>query len=242
MNPTTAQELKLDELVLDRGGKRVLHGVSLSVRRGEITALVGPNGAGKSSTVMALAGLLPRIAGQTLLDGVPLAAVRAEQVRAAGIAVVPEGHRVLGDLSVRDNLLAAATALPGARLPAAVEQVLGIFPELIPKLALPGRALSGGQKQMVCVAQALIVQPRFLIVDELSLGLAPMVVKRLVAVLQQVVAQGAGVLLIEQFTTVALAVAQQAFVLERGRVAYAGTAAELQELPDILHGSYLAAG
>ena len=242
MNPTTAQELKLDELVLDRGGKRVLHGVSLSVRRGEITALVGPNGAGKSSTVMALAGLLPRISGQTLLDGVPLAAVRAEQVRAAGIAVVPEGHRVLGDLSVRDNLLAAATALPGARLPAALEQVLGIFPELIPKLALPGCALSGGQKQMVCVAQALIVQPRFLIVDELSLGLAPMVVKRLVAVLQQVVAQGAGVLLIEQFTTVALAVAQQAFVLEWGRVAYAGTAAELQERPDILHGSYLAAG
>ncbi|MBV8621116.1 MAG: ATP-binding cassette domain-containing protein [Curvibacter sp.] len=237
-----AGELRLDELVLDRGGKRVLHGVSLSVRCGEITALVGPNGAGKSSTVMALAGLLPRVSGRVMLDGAVLMARRAEQVRAAGIAVVPEGHRVLGDLSVRDNLLAAATALPGPQLKGALEDVLAIFPELEPKLALAGRSLSGGQKQMVCVAQALLARPRFLVVDELSLGLAPMVVKRLVGVLQQVVAQGVGVLLIEQFTTVALAVSQQAFVLERGRVAYAGTAAELRQRPDILHGSYLAAG
>lgn len=233
--------LSLNNLVVQRGGKHVLHGVSLQVAPGQITALVGANGAGKSSLVMALAGALPLVSGGIELDGAALSGRRPEAVRAAGVAVVPEGHRVLGDLSVRDNLRAAATAWPARQVQAEVDRVLAVMPELSEKMDALGRSLSGGQKQMVCVAQALIARPRYLVLDELSLGLAPTVVKRLVALVQQVAAQGVGVLLIEQFTSVALAVSQNAYVLERGRVAFGGTAQTLREQPDILHSSYLAA-
>lgn len=232
--------LKMIDLRLQRGGKPVLHGVSLQIAPGCITALVGANGAGKSSTVMALAGALPIDGGRIELDGQPLQGLRPEAVRARGVAVVPEGHRVLGDLSVKDNLLAAASQLPAGQVGAALAAVLQVLPELQDKLAAPGRSLSGGQKQMVCIAQALIARPRYLVLDELSLGLAPLVIRRLVGVVQQVAAQGVGVLLIEQFTTMALAVAEQAYVLERGRVGYAGTAKDLRDRPEILHDSYLA--
>lgn len=233
--------LSMNNLVVQRGGKHVLHGVSLQVAPGQITALVGANGAGKSSLVMALAGALPLVSGHIELDGVALSGRRPEAVRAAGVAVVPEGHRVLGDLSVHDNLRAAATAWPARQVQAEVDRVLEVMPELVEKMGALGRSLSGGQKQMVCVAQALIARPRYLVLDELSLGLAPMVVKRLVALVQQVAAQGVGVLLIEQFTSVALAVSQDAYVLERGRVAFGGPAQTLREQPEILHSSYLAA-
>lgn len=233
--------LNLNNLVVQRGGKNVLHGVSLQVAPGQITALVGANGAGKSSLVMALAGALPLVSGHIELDGAALSGRRPEAVRAAGVAVVPEGHRVLGDLSVRDNLRAAATAWPARQVQAEVDRVLAVMPELSEKMDALSRSLSGGQKQMVCVAQALIARPRYLVLDELSLGLAPTVVKRLVALVQQVAAQGVGVLLIEQFTSVALAVSQNAYVLERGRVAFGGLAQTLREQPDILHSSYLAA-
>lgn len=232
--------LSVNNLVVQRGGKSVLHGVSMQVAPGQITALVGANGAGKSSLVMALAGALPLVSGGIELDGAALSGRRPEAVRAAGVAVVPEGHRVLGDLSVRDNLRAAATAWPARQVQAEVDRVLAVMPEISEKMDALGRSLSGGQKQMVCVAQALIARPRYLVLDELSLGLAPTVVKRLVSLVQQVAAQGVGVLLIEQFTSVALAVSQYAYVLERGRVAFGGTAQTLREQPDILHRSYLA--
>lgn len=232
--------LQVQDLVLHRGGKAVLHGVSLEIPAGQITALVGANGAGKSSTVMAIAGALPPTSGRIALAGQQLHRLRPEAVRAAGVAVVPEGHKVLGDLSVRDNLRVAASALPAAEVPAALQRVLAIFPELEVKLALPAKSLSGGQKQMVCIAQALIATPRYLVIDELSLGLSPMIVKRLADVVQQVVAQGVGVLLIEQFTSLALAISTQACVLERGRIAFSGASSTLRERPEILHSSYLA--
>ena len=233
--------LSLTDLTVQRGGKTVLHDVSLDIAPGQITALVGANGAGKSTLVMALAGALPMLSGRVELDGAALHGLRPEAVRAAGVAVVPEGHRVLGDLSVHNNLRAAATAWPARQVQAEIDRVLHVLPELEDKMSALGRSLSGGQKQMVCVAQALIARPRYLALDELSLGLAPTVVKRLVAVVQQVAKDGVGVLLIEQFTSVALAVSQQAYVLERGRVAFGGAAQTLRERPEILHSSYLAA-
>jgi branched-chain amino acid transport system ATP-binding protein len=232
--------LSVDSLLLHRGAKAVLHGISLRVPPGEVTALLGANGAGKSSTVMAIAGALPASGGRIEVEGQVLHNVRAERVRALGVAVVPEGHRVLGELSVLDNLRAAATLLPQAEVERGIARVLAIFPELEAKLAMPARSLSGGQKQMVCIAQALIGKPRYLAIDELSLGLSPMIVKRLAEVVQQVAREGVGVLLIEQFTTLALAVSSRVYVLERGRIAFEGASEELRQRPEILHSSYLA--
>lgn len=232
--------LKVKQLQLQRGGKPVLHGFDLCIRPGEISALVGANGAGKSSTVMAIAGVLPISGGAILVDEKPLHNQRPERVRAAGVAVVPEGHKVLGDLSVLDNLRVAASALPTSEVAAQIGRVLAIFPELNQKLELPAKSLSGGQKQMVCIAQALVVMPRYLVIDELSLGLSPMIVKRLADVVREVAAQGVGVLLIEQFTSLALDISAQAYVLERGRLAFSGSSAALRDQPEILHSSYLA--
>ncbi|MEY4753163.1 MAG: hypothetical protein RJA44_838 [Pseudomonadota bacterium] len=233
--------LEVKDLVLFRGGKEVLHGVDLVARPGEITALVGANGAGKSSLVMSIAGELPSASGRIRVDGQALRGLRPEMVRRHGVATVPEGHRVLGGLSVLDNLRVAANHRPGAEVARAIDEVLDILPELKAKLADPGRSLSGGQKQMVAVAQALLAQPRYLIVDELSLGLAPLVVRRLADLLQAVAARGTGVLLIEQFTTMALGMAAQANVLVRGRMAWTGAAEELKAHPEILERSYLGA-
>ena len=231
--------LQVRGLHVSRGGKAVVHGVDLDVGPGEIVALLGPNGAGKSSTVLALAGAIPRARGEVLLGGKALQGLSADAVRRAGLAVVPEGHQVLGTLSVHDNLLAAALALPRQEVDAALARVLAILPELAERLEQPARSLSGGQKQMVCVGQALIVSPKVLVIDELSLGLAPLVVNRLADVARASAAQGMGVLLIEQFTTLALGMAARACVLQRGRIVWSGESGQLREQPDILHSSYL---
>lgn len=231
--------LEVRDLRVTRGGKAVVHGVDLDVGRGEIVALLGPNGAGKSSTVLALAGAIPRARRSVRLDGVSLDGLSADAVRRAGLAIVPEGHQLLGALSVRDNLLAAALALPRREVDAALNRVLAILPELGERLEQPGRSLSGGQKQMVCIAQALIVSPKVLVIDELSLGLAPLVVHRLADVVRASAAQGVGVLLIEQFTTLALSIAARACVLQRGSMVWSGQAQVLRDEPEILHGSYL---
>lgn len=232
--------LEVHQLHISRGGKSVVHGVDLDVAPGEIVALLGPNGAGKSSIVLALGGAIPRSQGQVRMGGATLDGLSPDAVRRAGLAIVPEGHHVLGGLSVHDNLRAAATMLPAKEVEPAIERVLITFSELRSKLGHLGRSLSGGQKQMVCLAQAQLARPRVLVVDELSLGLAPLVVKRLADVLQSVAAEGVGVLLIEQFTTLALRLAQRAVVLQRGRIAWSGPAQTLRDEPEILHASYLA--
>ena len=238
---TTAASIVIENLVVMRGGKSVLHGIDMTIGRGEIVALVGANGAGKSTTVMAIAGMLPVRSGRIAVNGRSLIDKPPETVRHAGVAVVPEGHRVLGDLTVLDNLKVAGTQHSRRELATEIERALDLFPELKERLSVQARALSGGQKQMVAMVQAFIAKPDFLLVDELSLGLAPFVVKRLAATLVDVVAGGIGVLLIEQFTTLALGISSRAYVLERGNIVFAGTSAELKSRPDILHSAYLAA-
>ena len=151
--------LEVRQLHVSRGGKAVVHGFDLDVAAGEVVALLGPNGAGKSSIVLALAGAIPRKQGHVRINGAALDGLSPDAVRRAGLAIVPEGHHLLGSLSVHDNLRAAAMVLPSAEVESAIKRVLAIFPELEVKLAQPGRSLSGGQKQMVCMAQALLARP-----------------------------------------------------------------------------------
>jgi len=239
---TGTATIEVRDLIVHRAGKQVLHGISLDIAPGEVTALVGANGAGKSSLVGGIAGALPTSSGSISFGGTRLNGLSSDAIRRAGVAVVPEGHRILSTLTVKDNLRAAGSMHPSAKLADEIERVLALFPELKPRLDVAGGALSGGQKQMVSMSQALIAQPRFLLIDELSLGLAPTVVKRLADTLPRITEAGVGILLIEQFTTLALRLSRHAYVLERGRVVYDGTAANLRDNPDILHSAYLAGG
>ena len=231
--------LQIRGLDVARGGRPVLHGVSLDIPAGEITTLLGPNGAGKSTLVLTIGGALPATAGSVTIDGTELRGAKPEKIRAAGVAVVPEGRRLLPNLTVEDNLKVATFTLPGAEAAAGVLRVLELFPELQKRFDTTARSLSGGEQQMLVLGQALASTPKVIVVDELSLGLAPVVVKRLMPVLEQVAAHGTGVLLIEQFAHVALALANNAYVIEGGQIKYSGTAAELRDNPDIVKAAYL---
>lgn len=231
--------LQVDALCVPRGDRPVLHDVTLGVPPGQITALLGSNGAGKSTLVLAVAGLLRATAGHVAFGDEDLTKRRPETIRAAGVAVVPEGRRLLPELTVADNLRVATYSLSSDDAESGTTHVLELFPELKPLWNSVARNLSGGEQQMVVLAQALAARPSVLLVDELSLGLAPVVVKRLIPTLAEVAESGVGVLLIEQFAHVALDLAQRAYVLEGGRIRYDGTAAELKERPELLHTAYL---
>jgi branched-chain amino acid transport system ATP-binding protein len=230
--------LRLDGLCVSRG-RPVVRDVSLEIPAYGITALLGPNGAGKSSLVLAVGGVLRPTAGRVLVGDQDLTRRRPEAIRSAGVAIVPEGRRLLGELSVEDNLRVATYRLARSQAREGIDYALELFPTLERRWKASARSLSGGEQQMVVLAQALVSRPRFILVDELSLGLAPIVVKRLLPTLQTVADSGVGILLIEQFANVALAVAQTAYVIEGGRIRDHGTAQELREQPERLHSAYL---
>jgi branched-chain amino acid transport system ATP-binding protein len=234
-----APALRIEGLTVPRAGRVVLRGVSLEVPPGEVTALLGPNGAGKSTLVLTVAGVLHATDGKVLLGDQDLTKRRPERIRRAGVAVVPEGRRLLPDLTVADNLRVATYALSDEAAASGTAYVLELFPELERRWDTTSRLLSGGEQQMVVLAQALASRPSVLLVDELSLGLAPLVVKRLVPTLSAVAASGVGVLLIEQFAHVALGLANQAYILEGGRIRYRGSAQELKANPEMLQSAYL---
>jgi branched-chain amino acid transport system ATP-binding protein len=234
--------LVLDGLTVERGGRPVVKDVTITVPAGQVTALLGPNGAGKSSLVLAVGGILRPRPGSVLLNGVELAGKRPEKIRAAGLAIVPEGRRLLPDLTIDDNIRVATYAMSKQAAAEGRARALELFPALERRLNVPARSLSGGEQQMVVLAQALVSQPKYILIDELSLGLAPVVVNRLIPVIRSVVDSGIGVLLIEQFATVALGLATSAYVMEGGVIRYAGTAGELRDRPDLLHSAYLLRG
>ena len=235
-------ELRFEELCVARGGRPVLHDVSLAIPPGEITALLGPNGAGKSTLVLAVGGVLSVTSGRVTLGELDLTRGRPERVRAAGVAIVPEGRRLLPGLTVEDNLRVATYSLSRTEAKAGVERALEVFPELGKRWKAECRLLSGGEQQMVVLAQALVSDPKMILVDELSLGLAPVIVKRLMPTLEAVAARGVGVLLIEQFAHVALALARTAYVLEGGRIHYHGSSQRLKDEPELLQSAYLLRG
>jgi len=234
--------LGLRGLTVERGGRAVVRDVSIDIPAGEVTALLGPNGAGKSSLVLAVGGVLRPQAGSVVLDGREFAGRRPERIRRAGIAIVPEGRRLLSELTVDDNIGVATYALTREEAQAGRKRALELFPELARRLSARARTLSGGEQQMLVLAQALVSQPRYILIDELSLGLAPVVVNRLIPRIRAFAGAGIGVLLIEQFATVALGLANHVYVMEGGRLRFSGPAGELRGQPELLRSAYLLRG
>lgn len=231
-------ELHIEELSLSRAGRKVLKGVSLSVPVGQVTALLGPNGAGKSSLTLAIAGVLRPTAGSISIGDNNLVAKRPESIRKAGVAVIPEGRRLLGELTVEENLRMATYTMSRRAATEGIETALGLFPELEKRWRSPARLLSGGEQQMVALAQALVSKPTAIIVDEMSLGLAPIVVSRLERTIAAIAETGIGVLLIEQFAHVALSLSQYAYILYQGQISFEGRATELTSKPELLDAAY----
>jgi branched-chain amino acid transport system ATP-binding protein len=238
-----AQEsLKVSGLTVHRGGRPVVRNVDIEIPAGEVTALLGPNGAGKSSLVLAVGGILRPEAGSIALGDRDYAGKRPERIRRAGVAIVPEGRRLLPELTVEENIRVATYTLQRAQAEAGRARALELFPELEKRMNAPARALSGGEQQMVVLAQALVSQPKYVVIDELSLGLAPVIVNRLIPTIREIAESGIGVLLIEQFVTVALGLANRAHIMEGGRIQFSGLAKELREKPELLHTAYLLRG
>jgi branched-chain amino acid transport system ATP-binding protein len=238
--PTLAAEPLLQTSALSAGyGKiRVLHGVDLAVAAGEIVALLGPNGAGKTTLLRAVSGLLPwsgsvRFAGRDLTGASPRAVVKA------GLAHVIEGHRVFTQLAVLDNLLLAGYDLPRGELTARVEEVFELFPEVAAKRHERAASLSGGQQQILAVAQGLVRRPRLLMLDEPSAGLSPLLVDRVLVVVQRLREAGTAVLLVEQLIEKALALADRVYALARGSIVLEAGTGE-PDLPLRLEHAYLA--
>ena len=218
---TSAAELLLSVDALESGyGKiRVLHGIDLSIAGGEVVALLGPNGAGKTTLLRAISGLLPVNAGQVRFGGRDITGVTPREAARAGLVHVIEGHRVFTQISVTDNLLLAGYDLPRGERAARVDEALSFFPEIAAKRNERGGALSGGQQQMLTVAQGLVRRPRLLMLDEPSAGLSPVLVDRVLNVIGQLKQQGTAVLLVEQLLEKALAAADRVYALVQGRIA-----------------------
>ena len=205
------------------GQARAIDGVSLAVAAGELVCVVGPNGAGKSTLINAIAGLLRLKSGTLTFDGVDLARLPPHRFIAAGIAVVPEGRRLFTRMTVRENL-EMGSLVPAARRQRSrsLDRMCDLFPALSGRLDVPAGALSGGQQQMVAIARALMAAPRLLLLDEPSLGLSPLIVAEMFAIIRAIHAQGVTILLVEQNVVRALEVATRACVLEEGRIVKEG--------------------
>jgi branched-chain amino acid transport system ATP-binding protein len=212
--------LAVRDLRAGYGAVEVLRGASLDVARGELVTLVGPNGAGKSTLLCALAGLVTPRGGRVELDGAPLHGLAPEAIVARGVALVPEGRELFGPLSVRTNLDLGAYATPRAgrtrRMADDLERVLALFPALRPRLAQPVSTLSGGEQQMVAVGRALMARPRLLLLDEPSVGLAPLVIRAIFDVLARLRAEGLTMLLVEQNARAAFRIADRGYALVGG--------------------------
>ena len=238
--------LEVDGLVAGYGRSVVVHGVDLHVDAGEVVALLGANGAGKTTTLLTVSGLLPAMAGDVRVLGAPLPRRRrarsSDVLRLArrGVAHVPEDRGLFFDLTARENLRLGRPQGRGARAPLPVEQVLEWFPALREVLDRRAGLLSGGEQQMLALARAVLSRPRLLMVDEMSLGLAPIIVDHILPVLRTIATElGVGVLVVEQHVSLVLSVSDRAYLMDRGRIVVSGPAAELGARRDLLEAGYL---
>jgi branched-chain amino acid transport system ATP-binding protein len=236
--------LELAGVEVRYGAIRALQGVSLGVDEGELVALIGSNGAGKSTTLRTISGLLRPTQGTISFDGVDITGAPSDRIVARGISHCPEGRRIFGGLTVAENLRLGAVSRPRADRDAIAEDlatVLELFPVLKERLAQAGGTLSGGEQQMLAIGRALMTRPRLLLLDEPSLGLAPIMVERIFATIAELKRAGRTILLVEQNVHQAFEVADRAYVLETGRVTLEGAADVLRQDPKVEQ-SYLGTG
>jgi branched-chain amino acid transport system ATP-binding protein len=223
--------LTVDALVTGYGKKQVVNGVNLTVAAAEIVALIGHNGAGKSTVLKAIFGLLPVWEGQIAFDEKPLNSAKPRDLLRSGVAYVPQGNRVFSDLTVHENMEMGGVTLPTkAQLHEGIDRALALFPALKSRLRQRAGTLSGGEKQMLALANALIVSPRLLLLDEPSLGLAPPLVSEALAHIHELSrSSGMAVLIVEQKVREVLKIADRVYVLRNGRVSFTGRATELHD-------------
>ena len=227
--------LAVHDLVAGYGQLAVVRNVTLHVDEGEVVALLGPNGAGKTTTLLTACGLLPPMSGEIWICGTKIESSRASAVARLGVSLVPEDRALFADLTVQENLRLGAR---GRR--EAVARMFELFPELAALSRRKAGLLSGGEQQMLAIARGLAAQPRLLVVDEMSLGLAPIIVDRLLGLLKHVVTDtGTALLLVEQHAHLSLAISDRAYVLNHGELVLEGSAADLRDRRDLLEVSYL---
>ena len=225
--------LKVESIDVAYGEIRALKGVGLEVGQGEIVTILGNNGAGKTTTLKTISGLLKPTRGTIVLESASLVDVPPHAIVSRGVAHVPEGRRIFNRLTVRENLMMGAYLRSDAGVGGDLERVFGLFPRLAERLSQVAGTLSGGEQQMLAIGRALMANPRLLLLDEPSMGLAPVLVEQIFDTITDINRQGMTILLVEQNAAMALSIAHRGYVLETGSIALAGTAAELSENADV---------
>lgn len=219
--------LKVNDIHVYYGAIHALKGVSLEVEPGEIVTLIGANGAGKSTTLKAISGLLRPRSGQITFEGHNLASLAPHSIVKTGVSQVPEGRRVFANLTVLENLEMGAFQRPDSEIKGGVKRVFELFPRLEERQKQLAGTLSGGEQQMLAMGRGLMAKPRLMMLDEPSMGLAPLLVKEIFAIIKEINAQGTTILLVEQNAHMALSIAHKAYVLETGQISLSGPAIEL---------------
>jgi len=225
--------LKVESLDVAYGEIRALKGVELEVGRGEIVTILGNNGAGKTTTLKTISGLLHPTGGTITLEAEPLVGVPPHAIVSRGVAHVPEGRRIFNRLTVRENLTMGAYLRSDPGIAADLERVFALFPRLAERISQVAGTLSGGEQQMLAIGRALMANPRLLLLDEPSMGLAPVLVEQIFDTIRDINRQGMTILLVEQNAAMALSIAHRGYVLETGTMALTGTAAELADNPEV---------
>lgn len=226
--------LRIENVSVSYGAIRALRDVTLNVGEGEIVTLIGANGAGKTTTLMAVSGLVHPAEGRIVLNGQDITRLAPDRIVRLGVCHVPEGRRIFGELTVQENLELGAFTLTSRRaIRENMDTVLGTFPRLGERLRQYAGTLSGGEQQMLAIGRALMSHPRLLLLDEPSLGLAPVLVQEIFHIIRRINQQGTGILLVEQNAHMALGVAARGYVLESGRLALSGSAQDLLNSPDV---------
>lgn len=226
--------LKVDNINVYYGGIHALKGISVEVKQGEIVTLIGANGAGKSTTLRTISGLLKPKTGKFLFEGNDISAVPAQNIVKLGISQVPEGRRIFAHMTVLENLELGAYIRSDAKgIKEDMDIVFQRFPRLAERVKQVAGTLSGGEQQMLAMGRALMSRPRLLLLDEPSMGLAPLLVKEIFSIIKDINATGTTILLVEQNAHMALSIANKAYVLETGRITLSGTAKELSESEEV---------